>query len=242
MTRCLVSLGSNQGDPDAQLDAAEEGLLRLAEPGSYRSSKRLTTTPLGGPEDQGQYRNAAALFQTRFSAADLLVELQRLEAQQERDRTRRWDARSLDLDLLLYGGAVLDTPDLRVPHPRMTFRPFVLEPACLIAGEWIHPEGGMSLHALWRRLHEGDDLLALTGKGEGAALARSLDESLENPAFRLTDRIDADEKPKLTIVAEGDPEAAAPEGPRLALADCPREHWREEILAAIQCAWPSTPA
>lgn len=242
MTRCLVSLGSNEGDPDAHLDAAEQGLQRLAIQGTYVSSQRFTTPPIGGPSGQLPYRNAAAVFHTRFSAEELLKELQRLETNAVRVRTRRWDARSLDLDLLLYGDQVIDTPGLRVPHPRMTFRPFVLEPVCQVAADWIYPEGNVRLGSILRDLREGDDVLALSGEGEGAQMVRKLFAARKSPAFRLSERLSEDTNPKLTILAGDEPMASWPSGPRLALADCPREHWREEILAALECVWPSKPA
>ncbi|QDT70544.1 2-amino-4-hydroxy-6-hydroxymethyldihydropteridine pyrophosphokinase [Planctomycetes bacterium MalM25] len=238
MTRCLVSLGSNQEDPNAHLDAAEQGLRQLTEPGSYRGSKRITTAPVGGPLGQESYINAAAAFETRLSASELLVELQRLERRQERVRTRRWDARSLDLDLLLYGETVIDTLDLRVPHPRMTFRPFVLVPACEIAADWRHPECDRTLGEFLPILELGRDAISVLQDTDAKveAIVRA-----ERPGLAVEAGRQA-VPPRLTIDASPRRSPLDPCGPRLVLADCPREHWRDEILAALQCVWPQNPA
>jgi 2-amino-4-hydroxy-6-hydroxymethyldihydropteridine diphosphokinase len=85
------------------------------------------TAPIGGPE-QGEYLNAVAVVRTPFGPRRLLDECLRIEHEHGRLRRDRWMPRTLDLDLLLYGDAVIDGPELRVPHPRMGERRFVLEP------------------------------------------------------------------------------------------------------------------
>lgn len=85
------------------------------------------TAPIGGPE-QGDYLNAAVVVRTVLGPAPVMAALLDLERSQGRERREQWMPRTLDLDLLLYGDAVIDAPGLSVPHPRMTERRFVLEP------------------------------------------------------------------------------------------------------------------
>ena len=99
------------------------------------------TDPVGGPP-QGPYLNAVAQVLTSLTAAGLLDALQQVEDRLGRNRDVRWGPRTLDLDLILYGDAVIDTPRLQVPHPRMHERRFVLEPLCEIAPDARHPRLG----------------------------------------------------------------------------------------------------
>jgi 2-amino-4-hydroxy-6-hydroxymethyldihydropteridine diphosphokinase len=85
------------------------------------------TAPIGGPE-QGDYLNAAVVVRTVLGPVRVMEALLDLERAQGRERRERWMPRTLDLDLLLYGDAVIEIPGLSVPHPRMTERRFVLEP------------------------------------------------------------------------------------------------------------------
>jgi len=93
-----------------------------------------------GPEDQPDYINAVARLETWLEPHDLLRALQAIEQQHGRVRQLRWGARTLDLDLLLYGDAIIDRPELKVPHPGLHQRPFVLyplqdiDPALMIPG------------------------------------------------------------------------------------------------------------
>ena len=107
---------------------------------------RHDTAPVGGPPDQPRYCNAVMLVEgmqappSVAAALELLDALQRLEQQFGRNRSQeqRWGPRSLDLDLLFWGGLRLDHPDLMLPHPRMHLRSFVLEPL-LQAMQGTHP-------------------------------------------------------------------------------------------------------
>ncbi|MCG8488411.1 MAG: 2-amino-4-hydroxy-6-hydroxymethyldihydropteridine diphosphokinase, partial [Chromatiales bacterium] len=86
-----------------------------------------------GPQDQDDFINAVAHLSTALAADSLLDALQQLEQQHHRVRERRWGPRSLDLDLLLYGDRTIDTPRLKVPHPEIAKRSFVLLPLHEIA-------------------------------------------------------------------------------------------------------------
>jgi 2-amino-4-hydroxy-6-hydroxymethyldihydropteridine diphosphokinase len=163
MPRALLALGSNVGDRGAQLDAAVIELGTL--PGTTLLAKSTwhATRPVGGPPGQGDFLNGAALIETSIEPAELGRMLQIIEQRLGRQRTERWAARSLDIDLLLYGDRVIDQPDLQVPHPRMSFRPFVLAPAAEIAADMLHPKIGVSVGELWDHLQHAEDAAVICG-------------------------------------------------------------------------------
>lgn len=132
-TEVYVALGSNLDDPQKLVEIGLEGLNRLEETRLLSCSRRYRTAPLGGPAGQPDYVNAVARLETRMHALDLLKQLQAIEAASGRKREERWGPRTLDLDLLLYGQETIDTPELKVPHPRLSSRAFVLIPLSEIA-------------------------------------------------------------------------------------------------------------
>jgi len=146
-----VALGSNLGERQGHLQAAVDALARLPDSEWLECSRVYETAPVGGA-DQGPYLNAVARLRTRLPARALLERL--LAIERERGRVRgpeRWAARSLDLDLLLYGDRVLDEPGLKVPHPRLSERLFVLLPLCEVAAGERDPRSGETFDALARR-------------------------------------------------------------------------------------------
>jgi 2-amino-4-hydroxy-6-hydroxymethyldihydropteridine diphosphokinase len=141
MTVAYVGLGSNLGDPRRQLDAAIEDLKAI--PGTSVSlvSGRYKSAPVGNL-DQPDFINAVARLDTGLAPEALLERLQDIERRHGRERPFPGAPRTLDLDLLLYGDQVLDTPRLTVPHPRMHERRFVLAPLAEIAPEAAVPGRG----------------------------------------------------------------------------------------------------
>jgi 2-amino-4-hydroxy-6-hydroxymethyldihydropteridine diphosphokinase len=122
----LVGIGANLGDARANV---ADALARLeTHPGCrlVAASSLWRTAPIDSAGDD--YINAVALVETTLDAHALLAVLQAIETAHGRERPYRNAPRTLDLDLLLYGDAVIDTPDLSVPHPRMHERAFVLAP------------------------------------------------------------------------------------------------------------------
>jgi len=146
--RALVAIGSNLGD---RLGNVQAGLAGLAEADGVEViavSRLYETAPVGGPDNQGAFLNAALLVDTTLAAPDLLALLHRIEASRERKRVVRWGPRTLDLDLLVYGTLVSDDPALEVPHPRQHERRFVLVPVCDIAPDMRHPRLGRTMSRL----------------------------------------------------------------------------------------------
>lgn len=143
-----IGLGSNLGEPPQQLLQAIEELAGLPETSLVARSGLYRSEPLG-PGDQPEYLNAVAELRTQLPAESLLEKLFEIEIRHGRRRTpRRWEARTLDLDLLLYGQAVLNTPHLQVPHPGLAQRSFVLYPLLEIAGPDLYVPGQGRLGSL----------------------------------------------------------------------------------------------
>lgn len=140
-----VGLGGNLGDAAMTLRAAQEALCGLALTRLLRVS-RLYRTPAWGNTVQPDFVNAAALLETQLSARDLLDGLLAIERAFGRTRavdgSDRWGARTLDLDLLLYGDTEIDEPGLHVPHPHLHERAFALLPLVEIAPEVVIPGRG----------------------------------------------------------------------------------------------------
>lgn len=134
----------------AHLTFASERLQSFLD--RFRLSTFYETEPVGvGP--QPVFLNAAAIGETRLSARVVLEHLLVIEQARGRERPHPGAARTLDLDLILYGQSVIDEPDLRVPHPRFRERGFVLIPLSEIAPTWTDPVTGMTVAAL---LHQYD--------------------------------------------------------------------------------------
>ena len=137
-----VGVGSNLDDPVKQVLAAKQALQELPETELTRFSTLYASSPMG-PQDQPDYVNAVALLKTTLSAHQLLEQLQAIETRQGRVRKQHWGARTLDLDILLYGDQQIDTVDLVIPHAGLTQRAFVLHPLHEIAPELDIPGYGM---------------------------------------------------------------------------------------------------
>jgi 2-amino-4-hydroxy-6-hydroxymethyldihydropteridine diphosphokinase len=132
VTLAYVGIGSNLDDPRKHVSQAFEELDALPQTRLVRKSSLYRSAPVGHAA-QPDFVNAVAELETGLPAERLLAELQAIEARHGRRRSFANAPRTLDLDLLLYGAAQLDTPALQVPHPRMRERAFVLKPLLEIA-------------------------------------------------------------------------------------------------------------
>ena len=254
MNRCLVALGSNVGDRAQRLAEATRALAELPATELTARSGWVETMPVGGPPDQSAFLNAAVTIETEMAPDELLDALQTIEREAERTRGERWAARTLDVDLLLYGDAVLATDQLRVPHPRMTYRPFVLGPAVEIAANWRHPQLNATLGELLETLQRGEDrILVLGGKKKIQTVGDALleisrkifpDQTADSSAqsFRVratttaTTQVNSAARPKLQILAD---RSATPldAAPTVWLDAAPADSLASELAAAIECVW-----
>lgn len=144
LTRAFIGLGTNLGDRLASLSSAVAALRRLEDAELVAVSGAYETSPVG-PVTQGDFLNAVVELATHRQPRRLLDTLLAIEAEHGRRRSVRWGPRSLDLDLLLWGREQVDEPGLKVPHPYLTARRFVLEPLLEIAPELVHPVSDLPL-------------------------------------------------------------------------------------------------
>jgi 2-amino-4-hydroxy-6-hydroxymethyldihydropteridine diphosphokinase len=151
---CAIALGSNLsseiGDSEKIVQAAIAQLatypaIEVVRVSSWYRTKAIT---LPNTPPQPDYINGCAILKTSLSPLQLLDTLFKIEQLFGRERRQRWGARTLDLDLLLYGDRQINTPELVLPHPRMGDRAFVLLPLAEIAADWIHPVNQLAIGEL----------------------------------------------------------------------------------------------
>ncbi len=145
--RIYLLLGSNQGSRHEYLRQARESLLRELR-GTEPVFSSVYETAAWGLEDQPAFLNQAIGMRTEAGPEAVLDCIRNVEAAAERQRSIRWGQRTLDVDILLYGGLVLDTPELHIPHPELPNRRFALQPLAEIAPGLLHPVLGRSVAAL----------------------------------------------------------------------------------------------
>jgi 2-amino-4-hydroxy-6-hydroxymethyldihydropteridine diphosphokinase len=153
--RAFIGLGSNLAEPLLQIHLALLALQQHPDIQACKSSRLYLSRPLG-PADQADYINAVASIETTLTAHRCLDILEAIEIQQGRKRNAiHWGPRTLDLDLLLYGDQVINSPRLIVPHPELTKRNFVLYPLAELAPELILPNGSAMCDLLKNCSNEG---------------------------------------------------------------------------------------
>lgn len=145
MTLAYIGLGSNLADPIAQVTQALDELAQLPQTRLLARSRLYRSDPVGPA--QPDFINAVAQLDTTLAPLALLDALQALEQQHQRVRLQHWGPRTLDLDLLLYGEQVINHERLKVPHPFLTQRSFVLYPLADINPALQLPDGS-ALHDL----------------------------------------------------------------------------------------------
>jgi 2-amino-4-hydroxy-6-hydroxymethyldihydropteridine diphosphokinase len=152
-TRAAVAMGSNLGDRHGHLVYA---VARLAEHFQrLRVSLTIDTKPVGVTGEQPDFLNAAVIGETTLTARALLDTLLAIERDRGRERPFAGAARTLDLDLILFGNHIIDEPDLIVPHPRFRERQFVLEPLATIAPGMVDPVTGQTVEELLKAVARG---------------------------------------------------------------------------------------
>jgi len=159
VTIAFVGLGANLGEPGRQVRDALGELDAIPHTRLVRSSSLYRSEPVGYA-GQPRFVNAVAQIETGLPAERLLAELQAIEARHGRSRSFANAPRTLDLDLLLFGNAVIETERLSVPHPRMHDRSFVLVPLLEIAPEAVIPGRGEARKLLGQCDDQGVERLA----------------------------------------------------------------------------------
>ena len=136
MNTVYLLLGSNEGDRLTYLTTALQAITTVA---TVLKVASIYETEAWGPVAQPGFLNAAVAAQTTLGPVALLKEINRIEEQQQRQRTVKWGQRTLDIDLLFFNEEVIDNPRLTIPHPRLAERRFALTPLAEIAPDLRHP-------------------------------------------------------------------------------------------------------
>ncbi len=132
LTRAILALGSNLGEREGTLQSAVAELVDRPEVRLQNVSPVITTKPVGGPEGQPDFLNMVIAVDTTLTAKELLRHCQAVEHAHHRTRDVRWAARTLDIDIIVYGAETSVDPVLTLPHPRAAERAFVLYPWSLM--------------------------------------------------------------------------------------------------------------
>ena len=159
MIKVYIGLGSNLDDPQSQLKKAIIALEMVPSTSVVKTSSFYRSKPVG-PQDQPDYINAVVELDTELSAPVLLDYLQAIENEQGRERKIKWGARTLDLDILLFGDEIINDDRLQIPHVEMQNRGFVLLPLNEILPDCMIPGVG-SVSSLLQQ-DNADDLVKLT--------------------------------------------------------------------------------
>lgn len=168
-----VGLGSNLGQREAHLAHGLRGLRALPRSTWGACSRIYETEPLG-PPPQGRYLNCVARLRTQLSPRELLQALQAIEATAGRTRSgERNRPRTLDLDLLLFGDRHIEEKGLRVPHPRLAERSFVLEPLSELAPRLKPPTLAATVEELARSVRDPEAVRPWQGTFPGSVLSDS---------------------------------------------------------------------
>ena len=156
-----LSLGSNIGDREAHL---REAIQRLESTGKLRFVSSIYETEPVEFTDQPQFLNCAVTLETSSTPEQLMQQLLTIEKAMGRQRIQKKGPRTIDLDILLFGDEVVDTPGLTIPHPAMQHRRFVLEPLAEIAPDAMHPVLRKTVRELLEELPSGQSVRRMEPK------------------------------------------------------------------------------
>ena len=158
MTIAYIGLGSNLGDRKDFIHKALKILAETKDIEVARVSDLIETAPLGGA-NQPKYLNAVAQIKTALTAENLHKILVNIETSLGRTRKEKWSPRTIDLDILLFGEEIINSPHLTVPHPQMHLRSFVLKGLCQFDADLLHPVIKEPMKELANRLNNTDFVL-----------------------------------------------------------------------------------
>lgn len=217
MPRTLISLGANLGNVRESMQAAKRLLADSFGLSNLSLSQLYRTPPVGGPGGQGDFLNAVVAIETDRSIWEVWEIIKSIESTLGRQRQLRWEARRIDIDLLLYDQQRIWTPHLKVPHPRMCMRTFVILPAFEIVPDWIEPVTGWSIANLRDHLQQSftrDSFIRVICQDEPqlARLQSSFASTPHQDEVRLSwgtstpHQLAQEGSPKLTIAAVASPD------------------------------------
>ena len=174
MTHAYIAFGSNLGDRDKIFLQAIELLASIPRCTLKSHSDLIETVPVViDDQKQPAYLNACIAINTELGWQEFFDSICEVELKLGRQRKSKWAARNVDLDLLMFGDQLIWRPGLQVPHQRMSYRQFVLQPLLQIAREFVHPFCGVSIEALVNHLQHAKNVVVVrTDKpDENAALS-----------------------------------------------------------------------
>jgi len=166
MSRTLISLGANLGNVRETMSYAKRMLVDQFPSGKLQFSHLYRTPAIGGPQDQGDFLNAVVAIESDSSVWHVWETIKKIESDLGRRRFQRWEARRIDIDVLLHDDLRIWTPHFKIPHPRMCMRSFILQPAAEVASDWFDPVSSMTIGALLQHLHQPNSFALLTSDGQ----------------------------------------------------------------------------
>lgn len=151
--KVYIGLGSNSGNRKEYMELALQELKKL---GNITAVSSLYESPPWGYSDQENFFNAVVEIETDEEPLKLLSLLKGIEAKMGRKKTFRWGPRVIDLDILFYNSKVMDSPKLKIPHPEVENRAFVLLPLMELNSSFLHPENNTSIQEIWNKMSSQD--------------------------------------------------------------------------------------
>jgi 2-amino-4-hydroxy-6-hydroxymethyldihydropteridine diphosphokinase len=148
----FLGLGTNLGDRQQQLQDAVTALGQIL---TVDAISHVYETEPWGDLDQPQFLNICLAAITALKPHDLLCAIKTIEQDLGRRATRHWGPRVIDIDILFFSNLIIDTPDLKIPHPHIAARAFVLVPLADIAPNLIHPQSHQSIDTMLRSVERG---------------------------------------------------------------------------------------
>ena len=148
MTETVLHLGTNLGFRTINLELAEVLVSNYI--GEIKQLSSIYQTAPWGVTDQAPFLNQAMVITTGLSPKDILRQIHNIEHKLGRIKEEKWGPRIIDIDIIFYGQVMIENPDLKIPHPHLTNRSFVLKPLLEICPEWKHPQSGQTIRELFR--------------------------------------------------------------------------------------------
>ena len=156
MITVYLLLGSNEGLPEKNLENARKAISKLC--GEIIKESAIYETAAWGLKEQANFLNQAVAITTTATPESLLMELKTIERELGRVETQKWGPRVIDIDILFYGNQIIDSVDLKIPHPFIQERRFTLIPLNDLDPDLIHPVLGKSIKTLLQECKDTSDV------------------------------------------------------------------------------------